>query len=119
LFTTPWFARFVLWLTPVGVIAIIGGWVTAETGRQPFVVYGLLRTSAAVSHLAPAELVFSVTGFALLYVVLLLVFIAFVVRTVRRGPERDDPALDEPPTGDDDPGLDGLDVVAGMDVSAR
>jgi cytochrome d ubiquinol oxidase subunit I len=122
LFDTPWFHRFVLWLTPAGILAIIGGWVTAETGRQPFVVYGLLRTSAAVSHLAPAELVFSITGFALLYSILLLVFIAFVVRTVRRGPERDDPALDEPPVDGSDPNLDELDeldVLMGMEADPR
>lgn len=95
LFDATWYHKLVLWMTPVGVLAIIGGWVTAETGRQPFVVYGLLRTDAAVSHLAPAQLVFSVAGFTVLYLTLLAVFISYVVRTVRIGPERDFPDQDD------------------------
>jgi cytochrome d ubiquinol oxidase subunit I len=87
LYTARWFHKFVLWLTPAGVLAIIGGWITAETGRQPFVVYGHLRTSAAVSHLAPGSLVFSLAGFVTIYLILLTAWITYVARTVRRGPE--------------------------------
>jgi cytochrome d ubiquinol oxidase subunit I len=92
LFLARWFHKLVLWMTPIGVVAILGGWTTAETGRQPFVVYGQLRTSAAVSHLAPASLIFSFVGFIAIYLTLLTVYVAYVVRTVRRGPEADDPA---------------------------
>jgi cytochrome d ubiquinol oxidase subunit I len=95
LWDSPWFHRFVLWMTPLGVIAILGGWVTAETGRQPFVVYGHLRTSDAVSNLAPQEVVLSVAGFMTLYLALLVAFIVYVARAVKRGPEADDPALDD------------------------
>jgi cytochrome bd ubiquinol oxidase subunit I len=91
LFKARWFHTMVLWMTPIGVIAIIGGWVTAETGRQPWVVYGQLRTSAAVSHLATPSLIFSFVGFLAIYLVMLTVYIAYVARTVRRGPEGDDP----------------------------
>jgi cytochrome bd ubiquinol oxidase subunit I len=86
-YTARWFHKFVLWLTPAGVLAIIGGWITAETGRQPFVVYGYLRTSQAVSHLAPASLVFSLIGFVTIYLTLLTAWITYVVRAVRRGPD--------------------------------
>lgn len=85
------FHRFLRWATPAGIIAILGGWVTAETGRQPWVVFGHLRTSAAVSHLAPAETLFSVIGFALLYLVMLVGYIVYIVRAIRIGPERDHP----------------------------
>jgi bd-type cytochrome oxidase subunit I len=57
------FHKFLLWMTPVGIISVLAGWVLAETGRQPRVVYGYLRTSAAVSHLAPAAILFSVVVF--------------------------------------------------------
>jgi cytochrome bd ubiquinol oxidase subunit I len=87
------FHRFLRWMTPVGIVAILGGWVTAETGRQPWVVFGQLRTADAVSHLAPAETVFSVIGFALLYLLMAAAYIVFIVRAVRTGPERDDPAF--------------------------
>ncbi|TCO17240.1 cytochrome d ubiquinol oxidase subunit I [Kribbella steppae] len=103
LWTSRRFHRFLLWTTPVGILAILGGWATAETGRQPWVVFGQLRTADALSHLAPGELVFSVVGFSLLYVVMLVAYIAYIVHTVRIGPDQvgpDErhPALDSVPT---------------------
>jgi cytochrome d ubiquinol oxidase subunit I len=91
LWTSRRFHRFLLWTTPIGIIAILGGWVTAETGRQPWLVFGQLRTSAAVSQLAPGEILFSVLGFSLLYLVMLVGYIAYIVRAMRIGPERDHP----------------------------
>jgi cytochrome bd ubiquinol oxidase subunit I len=91
LWTSGRFHRFLLWTTPAGVIAILGGWVTAETGRQPWVVFGLLRTSAAVSALAPGEVLFSALCFSLLYLVMLVAYIAYILRAIRIGPERDHP----------------------------
>jgi cytochrome d ubiquinol oxidase subunit I len=91
LWTSRRFHKFLMWTAPVGIIAILGGWVTAETGRQPWVVFGYLRTSAAVSHLAPAAILFSVIGFSLAYAVMLGSYIAYIVHTVRIGPERDHP----------------------------
>jgi cytochrome d ubiquinol oxidase subunit I len=89
LWTARRFHRFLVWLTPVGIIAILGGWVTAEAGRQPWLVFGQLRTSDSVSALAPAEVWFSVIGFSALYVLMFVAYIAYVVRSVRIGPERD------------------------------
>jgi cytochrome d ubiquinol oxidase subunit I len=85
------FHRFLLWATPAGILSILGGWVTAEAGRQPWVVFGHLRTADAVSRLAPGEVLFSFVGFTVLYLVMLIAYVAYVVRTVRIGPERDDP----------------------------
>jgi cytochrome d ubiquinol oxidase subunit I len=90
------FHRFLMWSTPVGIIAILAGWVTAESGRQPWVVFGQLRTSESVSQLAPGELMFSVVGFSLLYLLMLGAYIAFIVRAMRIGPERDHPERDGP-----------------------
>jgi cytochrome d ubiquinol oxidase subunit I len=92
LWTSRRFHRFLLWASPVGIIAILGGWVTAETGRQPWLVFGQLRTSASVSQLASGQILFSVLGFALLYLVMLVGYIAYIVRAMRIGPERDYPA---------------------------
>jgi cytochrome bd ubiquinol oxidase subunit I len=97
LWSSTGFHRFLMWATPVGIIAILGGWVTAETGRQPWVVFGQLRTSDAVSPLAPSELVFSVAGFLLLYLLMLVAYIASIVHAVRIGPKRDRPAMDAQP----------------------
>ena len=46
------FQRLMLLMGPSGLIAILAGWVTTEVGRQPWVIYGLLRTSDAVSNLS-------------------------------------------------------------------
>jgi len=87
LYTSRRFLRWVTWTTPIGVLAIIGGWITAEAGRQPWVVYGQLRTGSAVSHLSEGSVIFSFTGFVVLYLIMLTVWIAYLVRQVRRGPE--------------------------------
>ena len=87
LYTSRRFLRWVTWTTPIGVLAIIGGWITAEAGRQPWVVYGQLRTGSAVSHLASGSLIFSLAGFVCLYLAMLTVWIAYVVRQVKRGPD--------------------------------
>ncbi|HEY0475321.1 MAG TPA: cytochrome ubiquinol oxidase subunit I [Kribbella sp.] len=89
LWTARRFHRFLLWMCPAGVIAILGGWVLAETGRQPWLVFGQLRTSTSVSQLASGQVLFSVLGFSLLYLVMLVAYITYIARAVRIGPERD------------------------------
>jgi cytochrome d ubiquinol oxidase subunit I len=76
-----------VWMTPAGIIAITGGWIVAETGRQPWVVYGQLRTADAISHLTTFEVAASLAGFVLLYVTLLAIWARYIVRTVKAGPE--------------------------------
>lgn len=95
LYTSRRFLRWVTWTTPIGVIAIIGGWITAEAGRQPWVVYGQLLTGSAVSHLSTGSVIFSFVGFVSLYLLMLGAWVAYVVRQVRRGP---DPIEMEEPT---------------------
>ena len=116
------FHRWLMWMTPVGILAILGGWVTAETGRQPWIVFGYLRTSAAVSHLAPGEVLFSVLGFCLIYAVMLIAYIGYIVHTLRIGPERDHPDFRSDPPDHPQPALDGRDVPAesvGAQAGAR
>lgn len=50
LYENRWFLRTVLWMGPSGLIAILAGWFTTEIGRQPWVVYGLVRTADASSN---------------------------------------------------------------------
>ncbi|GAA4636786.1 cyanide-insensitive cytochrome bd quinol oxidase subunit I [Actinoallomurus vinaceus] len=91
LWTSRRFHRFLVWSAPAGIIAILGGWVVAEAGRQPWVVFGYLRTSAAVSRLAPGEVLFSALGFSALYLLMLVAYIGYIVHAMRVGPERDHP----------------------------
>lgn len=91
LYTSRRFHKWLLWTTPIGIIAILGGWLTAEVGRQPWVVWGQLKTSAAASNLSSGAVLFSFIGFIAIYAVMLVAYIAYIVRAVRRGPESDLP----------------------------
>jgi cytochrome d ubiquinol oxidase subunit I len=94
LFTTRWFHSLVFWMLPAGVLAIIGGWVLSETGRQPWIVYGQLQTADGVSPLAPGAVVASLTLFLMTYAVLLIIYIHYVARVIRRGPGGEDTAIE-------------------------
>jgi cytochrome d ubiquinol oxidase subunit I len=79
---------------PFTFIANIAGWATAETGRQPWLVYGLLRTKEGASPpgSVPAGTgIFTLLGFAGLYLFIGILFLMMIVRIVGRGP--DDPEL--------------------------
>jgi cytochrome d ubiquinol oxidase subunit I len=86
LYSARWFHRLVLWTTPGGILAIVGGWILAESGRQPWIVWGQLRTVDAVSPFSAAVVVATAAIFICLYVTLLAIWIAYYIRTVRRGP---------------------------------
>jgi cytochrome d ubiquinol oxidase subunit I len=86
LFTTRWFLRALVLMTPSGVIATLGGWYLAETGRQPWVIYGMLRTVDAVSPVPARVLLSSFIAFVLIYGIFMSAFLVFALRMIRRGP---------------------------------
>jgi cytochrome d ubiquinol oxidase subunit I len=86
LYTTRWFLRALVVMTPAGVLATLGGWYTAEIGRQPYVIYGLLRTADAVSPVPAATLLTTLIAFVCVYAVFFSAFLIFTARLVRRGP---------------------------------
>jgi cytochrome d ubiquinol oxidase subunit I len=59
--------RFALGMAPAGFIAVIAGWVTTEVGRQPYVIYGLMRTADAVAPIAAPAVAASLTAFVVVY----------------------------------------------------
>ena len=74
---------------PLTFVANIAGWTVAETGRQPWVVYGLLRTRAGASPAASVPsgtALFSLLGFAGLYVLVGILYVVLVLRVFARGP---------------------------------
>ena len=87
LYSTRWFHKLLVGLVPIGIVAVWGGWVLAETGRQPWLVYGKLPTAAAVSPLRTWPVITSLSVFVLLYVTLLGVYVYYVARVVRQGPD--------------------------------
>ena len=62
-----WLHRLALVMGPSGFVAVIAGWVTTEVGRQPWVVYGLLRTRDAVSPIAAPGVTGSLIAFVIVY----------------------------------------------------
>jgi cytochrome bd ubiquinol oxidase subunit I len=83
--------RALLWaLTlafPFPYIATTAGWMTAELGRQPWLIYGLMRTAQGASHRVHAgSAVFTLVGFAGLYFVLGLLYVFLMGREIAHGP---------------------------------
>ena len=82
-----WFLRILVVMTPSGALATLAGWYTAEIGRQPWVINGLMRTADAVSPVPAATLLSSLIVFVCVYAVFLSAFLVFTLRLIRRGPE--------------------------------
>ncbi|AQV98154.1 cytochrome ubiquinol oxidase subunit I [Cupriavidus necator] len=87
LFSARWFHRLIQYMAPAGLIATIAGWYTSEIGRQPWVVYGYLRTADAVSPLPGSNILLSTISFAVTYALFLAAFVGIAVRVIRKGPD--------------------------------
>ncbi|SDR58375.1 cytochrome bd-I ubiquinol oxidase subunit 1 apoprotein [Rhizobiales bacterium GAS113] len=87
LFTTRWFLRALVVMTPSGVLATLGGWYVAETGRQPWVIYNILRTADAVSPVPAAVLLSTLIAFVCIYALFMTAFLVFTLHIIRRGPK--------------------------------
>jgi cytochrome bd ubiquinol oxidase subunit I len=73
--------------SPLGFLAVLAGWTTTEVGRQPWTVYGLLRTADSVSpSLTGVDVVLSLLGYGVVYLIMFPVGIAVMARIVRNGP---------------------------------
>ena len=99
LFSSIWLRRAVLAMTPAGFIALLAGWTVTEVGRQPFTVYGMLRTADSASPIGAPGVGASLAGFIVTYVVIFGAGLMFMLHLVRRpptldegGPERGVPA---------------------------
>lgn len=88
LFSQKWLMTIFVWAVMLPQIANQAGWYAAEVGRQPWVVYGLLRTSDALSKEVKAEqVIFSLVLFALVYTLLLVLFLYLLNKKIKHGPE--------------------------------
>jgi cytochrome d ubiquinol oxidase subunit I len=95
-------ARWALWVLmlsfPFPYIANTAGWMTAEIGRQPWLVYGLLRTTDGYSKMVSAgNGLFTLLGFMGMYTVLSFLFLFLVYREIDRGPDEAAPVRLKPP----------------------
>lgn len=91
LFETKWYLWILVFSVLLPQIANQVGWYTAEVGRQPWIVYGLLRTSDALSKAVQAEqILFSLILFTLIYTLLFALFIFLLNNKIQHGPEEPD-----------------------------
>jgi cytochrome d ubiquinol oxidase subunit I len=75
------------WTIPLPYIAMQTGWIVAEVGRQPWIVYGLMRTSDAVSPISTGQVGVSLAALTLLYGLLGVAGFWLMIRSARRGPQ--------------------------------
>jgi cytochrome d ubiquinol oxidase subunit I len=99
LFDSAWFLVLCQWVAPLGFIAVLAGWITTETGRQPWTVYGLMRTADSVSpSLTGGDVLTSLIAYMLVYLIMFPAGIAFMGGLVRAGVRVTD-APDKPVEG--------------------
>jgi cytochrome d ubiquinol oxidase subunit I len=86
LYDTRWLLRTMVVMAPAGFIALLAGWTVTEVGRQPFTVYGLLRTEDSVSPIDLPGVATSITAFAVVYFIVFGAGLVFLLRLMRRAP---------------------------------
>jgi cytochrome d ubiquinol oxidase subunit I len=95
LWESVWFLWLCQWVAPLGFFAVVAGWVTTEVGRQPWTVYGLLRTADSVSpSLTGTDVALSLTLYIIVYLIMFPTGIGFMAGLVRRGPQQQEDRLD-------------------------
>ena len=77
---------FAMLMGPAGFIAVLAGWITTETGRQPFTVYGLLRTAESASPLAAPAVGSSLAAFAIVYFTVFAAGVTYLLRLMAQPP---------------------------------
>src|SRR5271165_352080 len=96
LFEAGWFHGLCVLASPLGFFAVLAGWATTEVGRQPWTVYGLLRTADSVSpSLTGVDVLISFAGYSLVYLLVFFSGIVVIARIVRGGPAATEAESDE------------------------
>ncbi|TNE42721.1 MAG: cytochrome ubiquinol oxidase subunit I, partial [Alphaproteobacteria bacterium] len=90
LYDDPWLARAAVALGPAGFIAVLCGWITTEVGRQPWTIYGLLRTAESASPLHTAEVGTSLLAFILVYFTLFGAGVYYMLRLMAITPRAEE-----------------------------
>jgi cytochrome bd ubiquinol oxidase subunit I len=87
LFETVWYLRLCQCAAPLGFVAVLAGWTVTEVGRQPWTVYGLLRTAQSVTpSLTGTDVAWSLLAYMAVYLTMYPAGIAVMARIIRQGP---------------------------------
>jgi cytochrome d ubiquinol oxidase subunit I len=87
LYETPLFARWCMLMGPSGFVALLAGWFVTETGRQPYTVYGLLRTADSVSPIGSPGVAMSLIAFVVVYLIVFGMGVWYLLRLMGADPE--------------------------------
>jgi cytochrome d ubiquinol oxidase subunit I len=97
LYDFPLLHRFAVVMGPAGFVAVIAGWVTTEVGRQPYVVYGLLRTADAIAPIGAPAVATSLAAFVLVYFAVFGAGIWYILRLMSQPPHPGEEGLEQAP----------------------
>ncbi len=86
LYEATWLHRAAILMAPSGFAAVLAGWITTEVGRQPYVVYGLLRTADAASPLAAPAVAASLLAFILVYFTVFGIGVWYILKLMSKSP---------------------------------
>ncbi|HSO18646.1 MAG TPA: cytochrome ubiquinol oxidase subunit I [Desulfosarcina sp.] len=87
LFDARWFHLWCVAMTPAGFVAVVAGWFVTEVGRQPFIVYNVLRTSETVSPVAGGPVALSLAGFVVTYGLVFTAAAYYILKLIGKGPD--------------------------------
>src|SRR5690606_5320391 len=97
LFEDRWLHRAALIMGPSGFVAVLAGWITTEVGRQPYTIYGLLRTSDSLSPIDAPAVGTSLIAFIVVYFVVFGAGVFYLFRLMNRSPDAGEEELGEGP----------------------
>ena len=87
LFETRWYLQLIQYGWWLGFVAVLCGWITTETGRQPWIAYGILRTADAISPVSAASVLTTLILFVVVYAIIFAMGIYYINRLIVRGPQ--------------------------------
>lgn len=91
LYDSPWLHRAAVLMTPAGFGAVLAGWITTEVGRQPFTIYGFLRTADSVSPIAAPAVATSLVAFIIVYFFVFGAGTLYILKLMGHAPRLDEP----------------------------
>ena len=97
LYDNRWLHRTTVLLAPTGFIAVLAGWITTEVGRQPFTVYGVLRTSDSLAPIAAPAVATSLLAFIVVYFFVFGAGVLYILRLMSKPPSLQQEALRQGP----------------------
>lgn len=97
LYDWSWLHRAAIVMGPSGFVAVIAGWITTEVGRQPWTIYGLLRTADSASPLATPAVATSLAAFATVYFAVFGIGVWYILKLMQKGPQPHEPEMAEAP----------------------